>query len=582
MSLPPAFLDDLRSRTGLAALIGRKVKLSKAGREHKGCCPFHNEKTPSFYVNEDKGFYHCFGCGAHGDAIGFTMAEEGLTFIEAVRKLAAEAGLTLPERDSNPAEDDRRKTALDAAHAAAAWFQQQLAGLKGADARAYLEKRGVGLSEAIAFGLGFAPDSRSALRTALKGLGNDALLEAGLLIAPEDPGAAPYDRFSGRLIFPIRDSRGRPVGFGGRALASDQQPKYLNSPDGPLFDKGRLLYNLDRAGPSARKCGRLLVVEGYMDVIGLASVGITEVVAPLGTALTEAQLTLAWRLVDEPFLAFDGDAAGQRAALRAATRALPLLQPGKSLRFLTLPPGQDPDDLARQGGAAAIETLLSGAQPLHERLFAAEFAATPTDTPERRAALRARLRAHADAIAHPDVRRGYQEQWRDALDRHFAPRPRPAWQPRKGPWKPPAPPLRAATRAASTSSSERAEAMLLASLAARPDAAALHAEALSALPLSGAPLIAIREALLRGSAPDLTALASVRPLIDPGLPLQDFDARLASALASLAELHHIGAEMQDLRARYAQDDEHVFQVQARLAREHARIKARLLAEATGE
>ncbi|MGL6043981.1 MAG: DNA primase, partial [Sandaracinobacteroides sp.] len=401
MSLPPDFLDDLRARTGLASVVGRRVKLTRAGRELKGCCPFHKEKTPSFYVNEDKGFYHCFGCGAHGDAIGFVMAQDGLTFMDAVKSLAAEAGLTVPEQRRDDPETEKRAGLVELLAGAADWYQAQLASVGGAGARAYLQQRGVAPGLQARFGLGYAPDSRDALAKALQArfptsepdqLLPDQLLEAGL---SGDADGRRYDRFRGRLMFPIHDARGRTVGFGGRALGAANapagaqprqvEPKYLNSPEGPVFHKGQLLYNLHRAAPAARKSGRLLVVEGYMDVVGLAGADIAEAVAPLGTALTEDQMQLAWKLVPEPVLAFDGDGAGVRAASRAATRALPLIGAGRSLAFVALPKGQDPDDLARQGGRAAIEALLETAQPLERFLFEAEQATGPLDTPERRA-----------------------------------------------------------------------------------------------------------------------------------------------------------------------------------------------------
>ncbi len=369
----------------------------------KGCCPFHNEKSPSFFVNDDKGFYHCFGCGAHGDVIRFVVEQEGLGFIDAVKSLAQEAGLELPE----PTPEARERTAAanslhDVTAAAAVHFADQLRDSRGTGARDYAVRRGLSPGTIDTFGLGFAPDSRSALRTALARFGDDRLVEAGLLVVPDadspGSGGAPYDRFRGRLMFPIRDPRGRVIGFGGRILG-DGQPKYLNSPDTPLFDKGRTLYNLDRAGPVARKSARLIVVEGYMDVIGLAQAGFADAVAPLGTALTEAQLGLLWRYAPEPILCFDGDAAGQRAGLRAALRALPLLEPGKSLRFATLPAGQDPDDLVRSGGPAAFERVLAAAEPLIDRLWRSETEGADTTTPERRAAVLARLDAHADEIS---------------------------------------------------------------------------------------------------------------------------------------------------------------------------------------
>ena len=377
MSLSPQFLDELRARTSLSALVGQTTKLQKAGREMRGCCPFHNEKTPSFYVNDDKGFYHCFGCSAHGDAIKWLTDQRGLPFIDAVKELAQAAGMEMPAQDRQSAERAERAKGLHEAMAdSSAWFVEQLGGLGGGEARALLEKRGLSAETARTFGIGFAPDSRGRLKAALKDYGDPLLVEAGMLIQVE--GKEPYDRFRGRLMIPIRDARGRVIAFGGRVLDGGE-PKYLNSPDTPLFDKGRTLYNLDRAAPAARKANRVLVVEGYMDVIALAQAGIAEAVAPLGTALTEAQLERLWRMVDVPVLCFDGDAAGQKAAIRAAHRALPMLAPGRSLSFVTLPQGQDPDDLVKSGGAAAMEKLLAEPQPLVDRLWQAELAAEPLD-----------------------------------------------------------------------------------------------------------------------------------------------------------------------------------------------------------
>jgi len=429
MTIPAPFLDEIRARVSLATVVGRRVKLTRAGREMKGCCPFHNEKTPSFYVNEDKAFYHCFGCGVHGDVIRFVVEQEGLSFRDAVASLAVEAGLEMPVESAASREREVAQAGLhDVTAAAATWFTEQLSTSGSAAAREYLVKRGIAPATATAFGIGFAPDTRSRLRTALTSLGTDKLVETGLLIAPDGDAATgksaePYDRFRGRLMFPIRDPRGRVIGFGGRILG-DGQPKYLNSPDTPLFDKGRTLYNLDRAGPVARKSGRCLVVEGYMDVIALAQAGIDEAVAPLGTALTEMQLQLLWRVVPEPILCFDGDAAGQRAALRAALRALPLLEPERSLRFATLPEGKDPDDLVRAGGAAAIEALCAAAEPMVDRLWKSETTGVDVTTPERRAALLVALEGHAASIAHPELQRLYRTELRDRFFASIARAPR--------------------------------------------------------------------------------------------------------------------------------------------------------------
>jgi DNA primase len=418
MSLTPAFLDELRARTSLTALIGKSVKLTKAGRESKGCCPFHNEKTPSFYVNDDKGFYHCFGCSAHGDAIRWMTEQRGLPFMDAVKELAAAAGLEVPAADRQSAERaERAKSLHDVMQAASDWFEQQLGGLDGAAARDLLERRGISDATRRTFGFGFAPDARSRLRTALKAFGDAMLVEAGLLIQVE--GKEPYDRFRGRLMIPIRDQRGRVIAFGGRIIG-EGEPKYLNSPDTPLFDKGRTLYNLDRASAAARKAGRLFVVEGYMDAIALAQGGVGEVVAPLGTALTEAQLERLWRMVDVPTLCLDGDAAGQKAAVRAAHRALPMLAPGRSLSFVTLSDGQDPDDLMRARGKGAFEALAAQAEPLVDRLWKHELAAEPLSTPEQRAGLKRRLGDLAQSIADVAVRGEYQAEFRHRFDEQFA------------------------------------------------------------------------------------------------------------------------------------------------------------------
>ena len=503
MTLSPAFLDELRARVPVSGVVGRRVKLTRAGREMKGCCPFHNEKTPSFYVNDDKGFYHCFGCGAHGDVIRFMTDNMGLPFMEAVKQLAAEAGLEVPA----PSPEARQKAEVADSLAelttrAATWFQSQLAGDGGAGARAYLERRGVRPATVKAFALGYSPDSRTALRGHLKDATAEKLLEAGLIGKTDSDET--YDRFRGRLMFPIRDARGRVVGFGGRALG-DVQPKYLNSADGPLFDKGRLLYNLDQAGPAARKSGRLIVAEGYMDVIGLAQAGITEAVAPLGTAMTETQLLLAWRLVDVPVLCFDGDPAGQRAATRAAMRALPLLKPGKSLSIATLPPGQDPDDICRTGGAAAFEAVLAAAVPLIDHVWTTETAGLDTATPERRAQARLHLREAAAGIADPDVRALYQAAFNQRFEATFMARPQRApWQPRKPgeKWQQPIPPATPALKAMVARGHDPVMEAVLAGLLLRPGLADAHHDALAALRPNDAGDAAVLGAVLAVTAAD--------------------------------------------------------------------------------
>jgi DNA primase len=416
--LSPQWLDELRSRVTLSGVISRTTRLQKAGHEFKACCPFHNEKTPSFTVNDQKGFYHCFGCGAHGDVIRWMTDQRGLSFMDAVKELASEAGMEVPAPDPRAAQRAEQRASLhDVMTAAQDWFVRNLAGPDGAGARDYLASRGFNQRTIERFGFGLAPENRQALKGALSEFSADMLIEAGLRIAVE--GRDPYDRFRGRLMLPIEDARGRVIAFGGRILDGGHKdaPKYLNSPDTPLFDKGRTLYNLHRAGPEARKSGRLVVVEGYMDVIALAAAGIEECVAPLGTALTENQLELLWRMVDVPVLCFDGDAAGQRAAMRAIGRALPLLKPGKSLRIVQLPAGMDPDDLVRRDGAKAMLTLLENARSLVETIWLSERDAAPLVTPEDKAGLKARLLDHVDTIGDPDIRSLYR---RDLLDRYSA------------------------------------------------------------------------------------------------------------------------------------------------------------------
>ncbi|WP_150292230.1 DNA primase [Sphingobium estronivorans] len=523
MSLSPAFLDELRARTSLSTLIGRTVKVQKAGREYKACCPFHNEKTPSFTINDEKGFYHCFGCGAHGDAIRWMTDQRGLPFMEAVKELAQTAGMEVPAPDPRAAKRQEQARGLhDVMTAAQGFFEEQLGGIEGAEARAYLQKRGMSAATVKSFGFGFSPDGRGRLKTALKDLGESLLIEVGLLIDPD--GAEPdgdkskkrdsYDRFRGRLMLPIRDIRGRVIAFGGRILGAGE-PKYLNSPDTPLFDKGRTLYNIDRASPASRQAGRIIVVEGYMDVIALAQAGFAEAVAPLGTALTEHQIERLWKMADVPILCFDGDSAGQKAAIRAATRALPLLRPGMSLAFATLPGGQDPDDLIRAEGPAAMEAVLGAAEPLVDRLWKYEQAAAPLDTPEQKAALKQRLSAITDAIGHPDVRAHYVHAFRERYDALFFARPafggqarqqrgggaRPGWQrDRKGNWKPPIPPAGNEARAIGASGMEqRLLRAVLASLLRYPEQIALHREMLSGLRIGDAALAELLNVMIAAS-----------------------------------------------------------------------------------
>lgn len=414
MAFPPEFLDEIRARVALAGVIGRRVKLTRRGREHVGLCPFHNEKTPSFTVSDDKGFFHCFGCGEHGDVISFVTRTEGLSFPEAVERLAGEAGLPMPRETPEARIAARRRAGLiEVLEVVASWFEAQLAGPTGAPARDYLTARGLRQETVNSFRLGFAPDRRGALREAMhaKGIDDEHLIEAGLIKQAEGGGAGggtPRDYFFDRVIFPITDRRGRVIAFGGRAMG-ESPAKYLNSPETPLFHKGRVLYNLARARQAAHDTGELIVVEGYMDVIALAQAGFPAAVAPLGTALTEEQIAELWRLTNEPILCLDGDAAGRRAGYRAALRALPALRPGSSLRFAILPAGDDPDSLVRAQGVAAMRAVLDEARPLSEVLWLMATEGRRLDTPERQAGLIATLDEQVRMIADESVCKAYRQ-----------------------------------------------------------------------------------------------------------------------------------------------------------------------------
>jgi len=518
VTLSPQWLDELRARTTLSAVIAPSVKLIRAGREWKACCPFHNEKTPSFTVNDDKGFYHCFGCGAHGDAIRFLTDHRGMPFMDAVKELADKAGMDVPAPDPRAQEKAERQAGLtDVMAEVARWYSEQLNGLAGADARDYLARRGIDAATQQRFGLGLAPDSRNALKRALDSLGEDRLVETGMLIQPEEGAKDSYDRFRGRLMFPIRDARGRVIAFGGRILG-DGEPKYLNSPDTILFDKGRTLYNLDRAGPASRTAKRLIVVEGYMDVIALDRAGISEAVAPNGTALTEGQIERLWRLDPSPILCFDGDNAGRKAAVRAALRALPLLRPDRTLRFVELPAGQDPDDVVKSGGREAIEALLAEPEPLDARLWRHELEVEPLNTPEGWAGLKQRLADHAAAIAHPDLSRMYREDW---LNRFYALRrpERPAFERRRpfvkgGKWAPPEPPVGARARAIAKSGIDAPTARaLILGFANFPEELPAHCEQLAHLPIADKGTAELRDELVNaafsGAALDREAVTTI-------------------------------------------------------------------------
>ncbi|MBK1698954.1 DNA primase [Rhodovibrio salinarum] len=420
MAFPQEFLDRIRSMVPIADVVGRKVRLTKRGREHTGLCPFHNEKTPSFTVSEDKGFYHCFGCGAHGDVISFVVEQEGLSFPEAVEKLAAEAGLEVPKATPQERQREERRSSLyDVVEEACRWYEQQLAGKDGQAARDYLAGRGIDAETREAFRLGYAPGQRGALRQAMhaRGIRDDQLVAAGLIKQPED-GGAPRDYLFDRVIFPITDRRGHVIAFGGRTMG-EAKAKYLNSPESELFHKGRVLYNLARARRAARDTGELIVTEGYMDVIALAQAGFPAAVAPLGTAITEDQIAELWRLADEPVVCLDGDSAGRRAGYRLIDRALPQLKPGFSLRFALLPQGEDPDSLVSTQGPQAFRKIVDSGRPLAELLWMKQVEGRPLDTPERRAGLRQALMDDVKRIEQPDVAQAYKQDMLQRFDQAF-------------------------------------------------------------------------------------------------------------------------------------------------------------------
>jgi DNA primase len=423
MRFPPSFLDELRARLPVSDVVGRRVKLKKSGHEWKGLSPFNKERTPSFFVNDQKQAWFDFSSGRNGSIFDFVMATEGISFPEAVERLAGMAGLPLPVVSKESEErEERRKTLHDVMELAAKFYESTLASRAGAKGRGYLADRGLDAATQLKFRLGYAPSERFALKEHLGGhkVPVEDMVEAGLLVAGDDI-PLPFDRFRDRVMFPITDLRGRVIAFGGRALEKDVPAKYLNSPETPLFHKGATLYNGAAARTAAHQGARVIAVEGYVDVIALVSVGYPATVAPLGTALTDEQLGLIWRMADEPVLCFDGDAAGRRAAYRAVDLALPLLRPGKSLLFALMPDGQDPDDLVRSGGREAVDEVMAGARPLADMLWLRETETGGFDTPERRAGLEARLNTVTGAIGDESVRKYYRQDLYGRLRALFAP-----------------------------------------------------------------------------------------------------------------------------------------------------------------
>ena len=441
MKFSDSFLDEIRARLPVSQVVSRRVPLKRAGREWKGLSPFNKEKTPSFTVNDQKGFYHCFSSGKHGDVFSFLMETEGLSFPEAVERLAGEAGLELPKPDPQFERSAKERLGLlDALEAAARFFEEQLMTQEGRDALHYAEHRGLTPETLKEFRIGFAPQSRDALKGALlkKGFTEPQLLEAGLLIKPDDERAT-YDRFRNRLVIPILDLKSRVIAFGARALDPNAEPKYLNSPETKLFDKGCTVFNFARARKSAFDKNELIVVEGYMDVIALNQAGFANVVATLGTAFTERQMERLWQLAPEPIVCFDGDKAGEAAAARAIDRMLPALREGHSFRFAFLPQGQDPDDLVRGAGPGAFAECVKNANPLIDMLWRREKQAMVLDTPERRAAFEARMENLLGEIGNMRVREHYRREIKNRLFelwRPQAPRGRGASKGGRSPAKP--------------------------------------------------------------------------------------------------------------------------------------------------
>ncbi|MDM7969590.1 MAG: DNA primase [Paracoccaceae bacterium] len=518
MSLPPGFLDELRTRISLSQVVGRKVMWDmRKSNQGKGDmwapCPFHQEKSASFHVDDRKGYYYCFGCHAKGDALSFVRETENVGFMEAVEILAREAGMQMPARDPQAQQKaDRRTQLVEVMEQAAQFFALQLRTGAAGPARDYLAKRGLKADALERFGIGFAPDGWQGLWDHLtaKNVPEDLILAAGLA-KPSNTGKRPYDVFRNRIMFPIRDARGRCIAFGGRAMDPNDNAKYLNSPDTELFDKGRNLYNFAAAREAAGKGKPLIVAEGYMDVIALSEAGFTAAVAPLGTAVTDTQLQLMWRIAPEPIIALDGDAAGIRAALRVIDLALPLLEAGQSLRFAVMPEGKDPDDLIRASGAGAMQALLDQAVPMVDLLWRRETEGQVFDSPERRATLDKALREKIKLIKDPSIRAHYGEALKEMRWELFGTRrrantaaraARPAWTPGSPRWQP-APVPQSSTKSSLLAQAgdgvedHLREAVIFATLITTPAVIEEFEGQIEQMDCQGAGHAALRDALLR-------------------------------------------------------------------------------------
>ncbi|MFS4437886.1 DNA primase [Paracoccaceae bacterium GXU_MW_L88] len=538
MSIPPSFLDELKSRLPMSQVVGRKVtwdlkKSNQAKGDWWAPCPFHGEKTASFHVDDQKGFYYCFGCQAKGNLFGFVQETENVGFIDAVEILAREAGMQMPARDPQAQKKADEATRLaEVMEQAVQFYRLQLKTNAAADARAYLERRGLRAETIDRFEIGFAPDNRDALRQHLLGKSvPEADIETAGLSATPDSGT-PYDRFRDRIIFPIRDLRGRAIALGGRAMSEAARAKYLNSPETPLFHKGHNLYNHGPAREAAGKSGALIVAEGYMDVIALAQAGFGHAVAPLGTAITEDQLRLLWRITPEPVIALDGDKAGQRAAYRLIDLALPMLEGGRTLNFCLMPEGQDPDDLIQSGGPGAMQETLNVSLPLVEMLWRRETEDGQFDTPERRTALDNALRTALRQIPDPVLRNHYGAAIQERRQTLFAPKRAQNSGGPRGPWKPRAPQgastsARASRLVSGASGSGVMEAAILAGCINHPDAALALIDTLEDQPFSDAQTDRIRLALLQALASGLSDRASLISTLQRQLgtdPLEALDA----------------------------------------------------------
>ncbi|SEK54308.1 DNA primase [Roseovarius nanhaiticus] len=547
MALPPGFLDELRTRTSLTQVVGRKVmwdnRKSNPGKGDMWApCPFHQEKSASFHVDDRKGFYYCFGCHAKGDAISFVRDTENVEFMEAIRILASEAGMQIPERDPQAqAKADRRTQLAEVMHSAQQHFRLMLKTGAGSDARAYLERRGLDEATQEKFGIGFAPQAWQGLWDHLTGKGVKADLIFGCGLArPSQKGGTPYDVFRGRIMFPIHDVRGRVIAFGGRAMDPNDNAKYLNSPETELFDKSLTLYNYGPAREAAGKGQPLIVAEGYMDVIALSQAGFGAAVAPLGTAVTEAQLGLMWRAADEPIMALDGDRAGLAAARRVIDLALPLLEAGKSLRFALMPEGQDPDDILRAQGAGAVQAILDAAQPMVRLLWQRETEGRDFDSPERRAALDKALFSATNLIRDPSIKGHYESAIKELKWEMFSARKRADGGTRQtrradgGRWAKPDMSARASTKSSPLARSDprqhdhMREAVILASIIATPAIAEEFETALDRLDCFDAQHAQLRDLIVQHAGEGPEALHGAIT-----------EALGAAALEKLASLPHV-------------------------------------------